>query len=116
MSMDDDPAGADLVAVDEQSWRDELERHSSMRHAIRPSLAEAPTHLESLGIHLKLHQLRARAKLPRLFTVCVPRTALCKIVSLASPEVQKTGTAPQPIKLTILLWIFKIALDRMLYR
>ena len=39
-----------------------------MRHAIRPSLAEAPTPLESLGIHRPLHQNRARAKIPRLIT------------------------------------------------
>ena len=61
MHVDDDPRRADLVAVHNEPCRGKLERNSPMRHAIRPSLAEAPTPLESLGIHRLLHQVCARA-------------------------------------------------------
>lgn len=69
---DDDPGDAGLVAVNEQSWRNELQQHSAMRHAIRPCVAEAATPLQSLGICRLLHQLRARANIPRLITVDPP--------------------------------------------
>ena len=62
MSMDDEAASVGLMTIDDQSGRCKLERRSAIRHAIRPSLAEAPTPLESLGIHRRLHQLRARAR------------------------------------------------------
>ncbi len=64
MRVDDDAVSADLVVVDDQFWRNELERHSAMRHAIRPALARPPTPLESLGIHRQQHQVRARAPFP----------------------------------------------------
>jgi len=59
--VDDDAGSADLVVVDDQSWRDELERHSAIGHPIWPSPARSPTPLESLGIYRQLHQVRARA-------------------------------------------------------
>ena len=49
MRVDDDPVNTDLVSVDEQSWRDQLDRHNTMRRAIRPSLAEAPKPLSHSG-------------------------------------------------------------------
>lgn len=67
MRVDDDLVDTDLVSVNEQSWRDEHERHSTTRHAIRPSLSKTPTPLESLGIRRLLHQVCARAKIRRLF-------------------------------------------------
>ena len=68
MHVDDDPCRADLMAVHDEPCRNKLERNSSMRHAIRPSLAEAPTPLESLGIHRLLHQVCARANFRRRLT------------------------------------------------
>ncbi len=87
--VDDDAVGADLVVIDDQSWRNELERHSAIGHPIWPSLARPPTPLESLGIHRQLHQVRARAKITRLFTI-LPVTA-CRTYPAPEPaEDEKT--------------------------
>ncbi len=69
MRVDDDPGRADLVAIDDQPDRDELELHSAMSHAIRPSLAETLTPPVPFRIHRWLHQLCARGKIPLLFKV-----------------------------------------------
>ena len=69
MCLNGDSVRADLVAVDDEPCRGKIERHDAMTHAIRPSLAEAPILLESLGMHPGLHQLRDRAKTSRLIAI-----------------------------------------------
>ncbi len=68
MGVNRNAIGADLVMIDDQSGRDELERRCVKAQAIWPSKARSPTPLESLRIHRPLHQKCARANFPRLFT------------------------------------------------
>ena len=82
-----DTVSADLVMIDDQSGRDELERRGVKAHAIWPSMARPPTPLESLGIHQPLHQKRARAGIRRETGVTVPSDLTAYIQGISTRSV-----------------------------
>ena len=99
--MNCDPSYADLVSVEDQSCRSQLEWHITMRHAIRPSPAEAATPLESLGFRRLLHQVCARAKIPRLFTDRHPAQELAgpgQVGGRHAPQRSRPAGAPDVIR------------------